>query len=145
MLTAHDIFQKVSPLQTVNDLGLELEEKDGSYFIPHPNAPNHSLRITPSQFVGFPNGPTPGCEVVDFLAMLFGSYSEAIDHIIRRYNHLVSLPVAYSWSDDRDQLIEASKAEREQFETILSLRIPLRSHSTGVGAGFMYCRRKELD
>src|SRR6266404_2466832 len=145
MFTAHHIFQKLSPFQIVKDLGLEIEEKDDSYFTPHPNDPNHSLRITPSQFVGFPNGPTPGCEVVDFLAMLFGSYSGAIDHIIRRYNHLVSLPVAYSWSDDREQLIEALKAEREQFETILSLRIPLRSQSGGLGAGFIYCRRKELD
>src|SRR6266404_5066961 len=124
MLTAHHIFQKLSPFQIVKDLGLDIEEKDGSYFTTHPQDESRSLLITSSQFVGFPNGPTPGCNALDFLAMHFGSYSEAIDHVAQRYDHLVALPVGYTWGEVRDQLAEALKAAREQFETILSLQSP---------------------
>ncbi len=145
MLAAHHIFQDLSPLQIIKDLGLKLEEKNGSYFTPHPKDPTHSLRINASQFVGSLNGPTPGCEVVDFLAMQFGSYSKAVDYIVRRYNHLVSLPVGYSLGDEPNQLVEALKAQREQFERILSLQIPLRSQSQGLADGVLYCRRKQLD
>ena len=125
MLTAHHIFQKLSPFQIVKDLGLEIEEKDGSYFTTHPLDESHSLLITRSQFVGFPNGPTPGCNPVDFLAMHFGSYFQAIDHIAQRYDHLVALPVGYTWGEVRDQLAEALKAAREQFDPSSTVREPI--------------------
>lgn len=145
MLATHHTFQELSPFQIVKDLGLQIEEKHGSYFTTHPKDKNHSLRITQTQFVGFPNAPTPGCNAVDFLAMHFGSYSEAIDHIAQRYAHLVALPVGYTWGEARDQLAEAMKAAREEFEGILSLQSPLRSQSQELVAGYMYCRRKGLD
>jgi hypothetical protein len=40
------------------------------------------------------------------LAMHFGSYPEAVDHIAQRYDHLVALPVGYTWGEVRDQLAE---------------------------------------
>lgn len=122
MFGAHHIFQGLTPFQIVKDLGFEIEENHGSYFTKHPEDERHSLLITQSQFVGFPNGPTPGCNAVDFLAMHYGSYSQAMDHIAQRYANLVALPVGYSWGEVREQLAEELKAEREQFETIFVRR-----------------------
>jgi hypothetical protein len=145
MIATHHIFEELSPFQIVKDLGLQIEQKQGSYFTTHPKNKGHSFRITQTQFVGFPNAPTPGCNAVDFLAMHFGSYSEAIDHLAQRYPHLVALPVGNTWAAAREQLAETMKAAREQFETILSLQNPLRSQSPELMNGFMYCRRKGLD
>src|SRR6266446_1773595 len=142
---AHDIFPRLEPYRVVADLGIQIEQKNDLFFTPHPRVTNRLLQIESNEFVGHADGPTPACNVLDFLALHFGSYGEAVDYVIDRYHNLASMPTGVSLDSVRDQLVESSKAAREQFEAILALREPLRTRSTKLLGGYLYCRRKELD
>jgi len=115
------------------------------FFTPHPRDANYLLQIGSREFVGRSDYPTPACDVFDFLALHFGSYGKAVDYVIDRYYNLASMPTGVSFDSVRDQLVESSKAAREQFETVLALREPLRTRSEKLLGGYLYCRRKELD
>src|SRR5258707_329963 len=144
-LRTHDIFPRVEPYRVVADLGLPIQQKNELFFTPHPRDENHLLQIESHEFVGHANGPTPAGNVFDFLALHFGSYGEAVDYVIDRYHNLASMPTRVSLDSVRDQLVESSKAAREQFEAILALREPLRTRSTKLLGGYLYCRRNGLD
>src|SRR6266436_9261075 len=58
---------------------------EGLFFTPHPQHPEQLLQIEDHEFVGRADGLTPACNVFDFLALHFGSYRQAIDHVIGKY------------------------------------------------------------
>src|SRR6266705_1865348 len=142
-LRAQDIFPTLEPFRVVADLRLPLENREGLFFTPHPQHPEDLLQIEEHEFVGRADGPTPACNVFDFLALHFGSYRKAMDHVIGRYYNLASVPTGLDWDLVRDQIVERLQADREQFEKILSLQKPLRARSDKLVSGFLYCRGKD--
>src|SRR5258708_7869732 len=142
-LKAQHIFPALQPYRIVVDLGLKIQEQNGLSFTPHPKDSAHLLQISTNEFIGQANGPTPACNLFDFLALYFGSYGTAADFAINRYYNLASLPVGLGWEAVRDPMVAGLKADREQFENILSLRDFLPRGAVPVSA-LQYCSGKAL-
>ncbi len=144
-LTAQEVFPSLSPHQVVVGLELPVEEMDGLLFALLPGHPEHELQIDNTEFVGVTYyTPKPAYSVFDFLECYFGSYDEAINHVITEYFHLATIP---SWmlSGIRDQMVQDLKDQRDQFDDILALSTPFRSQSTNLSRAAMYCRRLGLE
>ena len=144
-LRAQDIFPTLEPFRVVADLRLPLENREGLFFTPHPQHPEDLLQIEDHEFVGRADGLTPACNVFDFLALHFGSYRQAIDHVIGKYFNLASLPTGLAWDSVGDQIVERLRNDREQFQSVLALRNGLRERSDRLGVASMFCRGKEFD
>jgi hypothetical protein len=142
-LRAQHIFARLSPYQVVVGLGLSIEQRDGLFFTPHPKNPDHLLQIREREFVAHANGPTPALNLFDFLALHFGSYRRALEHVINQYYNLAALPVGLNWEGVLDELVDGLRTERDQFERILSLREPLRLRLAPIEA-YPYCRGRQL-
>ena len=144
--TAHQVFASVEPCAVIADLQLPVAERDGAFFTPHPQYPEHELQILGSQFIGSGyQNPTPGCNVFDFLALHFGSYEQGLDFLIARYFHLARTLPGLALDSLRQSFIESLTFERKRFEDILALREPFRNHSEKLTVAYMYCRRLDLE
>ncbi len=92
-LKPEQIFGRVKPYRVVTDLKLPLENKNGVFFTPHPKFPEYTFELKGHELVGLEfNNPTPGCNLFDFLAMHFGGYEAAVDHMSRHYFNLAMMP-----------------------------------------------------
>jgi hypothetical protein len=141
-IIAQQVFRSVEPYRIVADLRLPIEERDGLFFTKHPQQPEHSMQIGPSEFIGMGyDSPTPACNFFDFLALHFGTYEEAMDHVIDQYHNLAALPIGITLESIQGQMVEALKNDRSQFEEILALQGPLRDREDSLVGAYLYCRR----
>src|SRR6266446_8005012 len=116
-LRAQDLFPTLEPFRVVADLRLPLENREGLFFTPHPQHPEDLLQIEDHEFVGRADGLTPACNVFDFLALHFGSYRQAIDHVIGRYfayskRAEVTVPSLEDWEKEWKNNPQASPAAK---------------------------------
>lgn len=83
--TAHQVFASVELYAVIADLQLPVAERDGAFYTPHPQDPEHELQIQGRQFIGSGyHNPTPGGNLFDFLALHFGSYDQGLDFNTKR-------------------------------------------------------------
>lgn len=66
-----------------------------------------------------------------------------MDWVIDHYFHLA--PPGIVLGSIRNHLVQNLKAERQQFEDVLSLREPFRAHSVYLVEAYMRCRRRQLE
>jgi len=131
----------------IADLGPPLVKRDNAFFTPHPKSPEHSFEIRSQELLGNEfTSPTPACNLFDFLALHFGSYEQAVDHLLNRYFNLASAPSGIAFEASRDIMVQRLKQERQQFEDILALREPFRdgAQSPSLMQAGLYCRRLGL-
>src|SRR5258708_1984249 len=84
--TIHQVFARVEPYAVIADLKLPWIERDGGFFTPHPQDSAHEFQIQGREFIASAyNSPTPGCSLFDFLALHFGTYEQAVDHLITSF------------------------------------------------------------
>jgi hypothetical protein len=124
---------------------LSIEEKDGLFFTQHPQQPEHSMQIGPAEFIGIRlRQPDTGLQYLRLYGFHFGTYEEAMDHVIDQYHNLAALPIGITLDSVKHQMVEALKDDRRQFEEILALREPLRDRSDNLVGAYLYCRRLGL-
>src|SRR6266851_6436074 len=103
---AQQVFRRLAPYTVVSDLGLPLIKRNDAFFTPHPKFPEYSFEIRRNELVAAEyNNPTPGCNLFDFLALHFGSYEEAFEHVSDRYFNLAMTPSGIPLGIDAERIV----------------------------------------
>ena len=136
--TVHQVFGSLEPYAIIADLHLPWIERDGDFFTLHPQFEEHEFQIQGRDFIGAEhNSPTPGCNLFDFLALHFdSSYAQAVDYLIARFFNLARVPPGVELDSLRQSFIDNLEFKRKQFEDILALREPFRTHSPHLAGAY---------
>lgn len=135
---------RVEPYRILMDLGVEVTQKEGRFFVPNPMRPGTTMWLDGRSLVSSdPQCEIVACGIFDFARYHLGSYGDVIDFLLEHYQTNAQVTPGTAIAALKPTFVESLKGERELFESVINLRNRMNSDENLLDSR-MWCQHRGL-